>query len=464
MTKGKLITASISAFVVCMAFVAIVSTHREDEGVLGPDKAKASRMRELVARLANVRSREVSLGPHMVLYRSKKDETVVDEIRAKGKAIVPYLIEGLDNKDDTIRWQCSRMLASVVPSKAGLMALIGKLEAQPARPARNSLDRGFLRGVSRDLELLTGQLCPVHLGLVDYSADEYGRMRTFWLTWSKQNGPSIVDVDYGIGLRQSDGTIRPLGFHGKITWYERDGETVRREGWYFCSHSRSETISEAEYMRRHQAGLGQKDWFPLVPHVGYEWRWNHVRLFERFYKDGKPHGRWREWDKEGQLTKEKHYVDGAEVTREQYEEASAASDRRRDGPRALPPSRRRWSRAGNRTMKHRRRYQDARFFPDVYARACELTGEKRYLDWAKETWDHGSKRGCQATGESCGRDEVWRFAWVRECVGAGVRGCGGARTTACSPRHSCSTACPGPSRGASSTEGGCPCCAESLRG
>ncbi len=322
MSKGKTIAIGVSAGVIFAAVFVVLAIRGGVESESTGHEVNPKRMRALVARLANVKSREIG-PPHMAFYRTKKDVTVIGEIKAKGKAIVPYLIEGLDSRDNTIRWQCSGMLASVVPSRAGLMALIGKLEARPTLPGRNSHDRAYLQMVGWDLNVLTGEACPGQMIPLGGSAEDFGRMRDFWLSWWDQNGPDVADTDYGVGLRYPDGTTRALGFHGKIAWYKHDGETVDFEGWYFCSHSTSETISEAEFMERHQARLGQKDWFPLVPHVGYIWSWPRVKLFERFYEDGKPHGRWREWDKEGQLTEEKHFVGGIEVTEEKYEASVA---------------------------------------------------------------------------------------------------------------------------------------------
>ena len=319
MSSGKTMIIGVSAGAIFTAVFVVLATLGGVESELTGDQADPRQMRALVARLAYVRSREIG-PPHMAFYRTKKDVTVIDEIRAEGKAIVPYLVEGLGSRDNTIRWQSSTMLASVVPSRAGLMALIGKLEAQPTLPPRNSYDRAFLQMVGWDLNELTGEACPGQIMLSE-SAEDFGRMRDFWLSWRDQNGPDVVDTDYGVGLRYPDGTARPLGFHGKVTLYEHDGETVESEGWHFCSHSTSETISEAEFMDRYRARLGQKDWFPLVPHVGYIWSWQRFKLFERFHKDGKPHGRWREWDREGQLTEEKYFVHGAEVTKARYKGA-----------------------------------------------------------------------------------------------------------------------------------------------
>lgn len=52
-----------------------------------------------------------------------------------------------------------------------------------------------------------------------------------------------------------------------------------------------------------------------------------------------------------------------------------------------------------------------RFFPDVFARAYSLTGEKQWLELAQQAWNRGSKRGYQTDRPSAADDEVFKFAW-----------------------------------------------------
>ena len=54
------------------------------------------------------------------------------------------------------------------------------------------------------------------------------------------------------------------------------------------------------------------------------------------------------------------------------------------------------------------------FFPDVFARACSLTGEKEWLDAARMAWNRGSKRGVrghETTEQQAPDDEVFVFAY-----------------------------------------------------
>ena len=52
-----------------------------------------------------------------------------------------------------------------------------------------------------------------------------------------------------------------------------------------------------------------------------------------------------------------------------------------------------------------------RFTVGVLARAYSMTGDKSWLEWAKTTWNRGSKRGYRQTKQSAADDEVYRFAW-----------------------------------------------------
>jgi hypothetical protein len=54
-----------------------------------------------------------------------------------------------------------------------------------------------------------------------------------------------------------------------------------------------------------------------------------------------------------------------------------------------------------------------RFYPNVFTRAYEISGDKKWLDWAKTVWNRGSKRGYQRTKQSAADDEVGPFAGHR---------------------------------------------------
>ena len=51
-----------------------------------------------------------------------------------------------------------------------------------------------------------------------------------------------------------------------------------------------------------------------------------------------------------------------------------------------------------------------RHFPDVFARAYSLSGDKQWLEWAKRAWNRGSKRLYNTPKISAADDEVFTFA------------------------------------------------------
>jgi hypothetical protein len=50
------------------------------------------------------------------------------------------------------------------------------------------------------------------------------------------------------------------------------------------------------------------------------------------------------------------------------------------------------------------------FGPDVAARAYRISGDRKYLDQAKEYWNRGSKRGYQRKETSAADNETGSFA------------------------------------------------------
>ena len=166
---------------------------------------EAEEMELLIERLANVYRKPITLGADAVVYQPKKDETVRDEIKAKGRKIIPYLIKGMNHPNREVGLYCVALLSQIpFPSKAGLAALVEKVNSFPL----DSQDHDFPYWVYYSLYQLTGMgevVPPSKNTRWDIQA-----MKDLWLPWWETNKDKLVDTDTGIGLKNDDGTITPL--------------------------------------------------------------------------------------------------------------------------------------------------------------------------------------------------------------------------------------------------------------
>lgn len=165
---------------------------------------EAEEMERLIERLANAYRAPITLGPDAVIYRPKEDETVFEEIKAKGRKIVPYLIKGMCHSNGQIRRYCADLLCDS-PSKEGVAALIEQVNNFPL----DGQDSRFPKRVHRSLHELTGMgeiLPPAN----DNKQTDIQAMKDLWLPWWAANKDKLVDTDTGIGLKNDDGTITPL--------------------------------------------------------------------------------------------------------------------------------------------------------------------------------------------------------------------------------------------------------------
>ena len=197
---------------VCLLLVAVAaggvvcfrSCHGEGVAHRKP-LTEAEEMELLIERLANAYRRPVTLGADAIIYQPKQDETVRDEIKAKGRKIVPYLIKGMNHPNREVGLYCVALLSQIpLPSKEGLAALIEKVNSF----ALDCQDYDFPYWVHYSLYELTGMgevVPPSKNKRCDIQA-----MKDLWLPWWAANKDKLVDTDTGIGLKNDDGTITPL--------------------------------------------------------------------------------------------------------------------------------------------------------------------------------------------------------------------------------------------------------------
>ena len=166
---------------------------------------EAEEMERLIERLANAYRAPITLGPDAVIYRPKEDETVCEEIKAKGRKIIPYLAKGMRHPNGKVRRYCASLLWQIpFPSKEGLAALIERVEDLTS----DYKDSAFPYRVHYSLYKLTGKgeiAPPAKNNRCDIQA-----MKDLWLPWWAANEDKLVDTDTGIGLKNDDGTITPL--------------------------------------------------------------------------------------------------------------------------------------------------------------------------------------------------------------------------------------------------------------
>lgn len=153
----------------------------------------------LIERLKNAYRKPILIGGEAILYQPKEDSSVRDEIRAKGREMVPYLVKGLHHKDDSVRDECACLLG-YIPSKDGLDGLIAELLAPNSKAPASSIQWSLNR--------LTGYDKPI--GPKDVLNPDIVEMRKIWLPWWEANKDRIVDTETGIGLKNDDETITPL--------------------------------------------------------------------------------------------------------------------------------------------------------------------------------------------------------------------------------------------------------------
>ena len=167
---------------------------------------EAEEMEWLIERLANAYRAPFSLGPDAVIYRPKAVETVFEEIKAKDRKIIPYLIKGMRHSNGQIRRYCARLLCQIPsPSKEGLAALIEQVNSFPL----DGQDSRFPKRVHYSLHELTGMgeiLPPAN----DNKQTDIQAMKDLWLPWWAANKDKLVGTDTGIGLQNDDGTVTPL--------------------------------------------------------------------------------------------------------------------------------------------------------------------------------------------------------------------------------------------------------------
>ena len=160
-------------------------------------------MLELISRLKHANLRTVRVAD-MVFRSYPVDKTVRDEIQAKGRRAVPYLIQGLRDEDDYVRNECADLLSSF-PSKVVVKALIDTLRGDSCGPIPDFF------ALQASLYSLTGHSTWFGPSWLPTERERLAGMRELWFSWWEENKDALVDTKDGIGLRRADGSIRPLG-------------------------------------------------------------------------------------------------------------------------------------------------------------------------------------------------------------------------------------------------------------
>ena len=144
----------------------------------------AQEMRKLIERLAKVYRKPITIGGEAVLYQPSEDDTVREEMLAKGLKAVPYLKEGLEHENPDIVAQCV-VLLSKLPCKDGIETLFDLLQ-------RDSLADSTAGDVHMALYSLTGVGRFRPPGGTSTSTE---KVREIWQPWWDANKNKLVDTD-----------------------------------------------------------------------------------------------------------------------------------------------------------------------------------------------------------------------------------------------------------------------------
>lgn len=170
--------------------------------LLWPGRPAASEeekeMRALIARLPKAREWAITF-VDMILYMSERDQAVRGEVRAKGRKAIPYLIEGLHDPDEDVRFECAIML-SVIPTREGIEALVHCL-VEKDRPVPEPVI------VQRALSNLAGKGTAFDTDTSLLVDPTMAHLRKLWMPWWEANRNRIVETPGGLGIRQDDGTV-----------------------------------------------------------------------------------------------------------------------------------------------------------------------------------------------------------------------------------------------------------------
>jgi hypothetical protein len=165
-------------------------------------------MRALIARLAKAERHDARFAD-MIIYSPERDTAVRAEIQAKGRKVVPYLIEGLHHRNEDIRHECA-ILLSVIPTREGVEALITCLREQKRRIP-------YPESIQRALHTLTGySKCP---GPGESINPTLAELRDEWEPWWEANKDRLVETDDGLGIVQDDGRVRKVSLREQDASY-----------------------------------------------------------------------------------------------------------------------------------------------------------------------------------------------------------------------------------------------------
>jgi len=203
--KGLIVLCLLAAGVIGLCL------HGRWDDVFGdPAAVEAREMKALIDRLANVYRAPIAVAPHVVIYQPKMDDTVMDEIRAKGTRAIPHLIAGLNHTDREVVGGCIRLLGEM-PCRSALEALV--VLTKSLRVSKDAVDTtpGWLQESLYELTGFNSPFSPPSSQPYDQDQPyDMSAMQQIWLPWWEQNKDRIVDTATGIGLRNDDGTITPL--------------------------------------------------------------------------------------------------------------------------------------------------------------------------------------------------------------------------------------------------------------
>jgi hypothetical protein len=194
--SGGLVVVGIVFVVICLIFGGM-----DGDMSLAASPPPDPEMERLIGNLARAYRPAVKF-MDMNIRSDESDDRFRNEVKAQGRRIVPYLIEGLHHRNVAVRRECAWMLAEI-PSKEGLCGLIETLGSKHRRDPP-------LFSVNQALWILTGDdnLFELSGGVLE---TDLTTMRKVWLPWWEDNKERIVDMEKGIGLRQDDGTVTPMG-------------------------------------------------------------------------------------------------------------------------------------------------------------------------------------------------------------------------------------------------------------
>ena len=185
-----------------LAVVLVVASSSRNDGRISPspEKPEEAEMRLLISRLSFASKKYTRVSGDLIIGQSEADKSIRNEVEAKGRKIVPYLIEGLHSPDKDIRTECATML-SYIPSKDGLTALMACLTAPKGLTPP-------LFSVQNALQRLCDQPDAIAEGSI-VSPSREGLLK-IWVPWWKANKDAIFDTEDGISIKSANGTIKAL--------------------------------------------------------------------------------------------------------------------------------------------------------------------------------------------------------------------------------------------------------------